>query len=346
VKLGKNEGGMLFDTDLCRMSGGWSGGYVKYRGVVFDGGHGPNPAPADNATMYFRSIPAPAGARRRFRRSAPLPTGPGAAKVPFGPLPHEWAKYRGLYLHGDNVILTYTVGTAGVMEMPAREGDLLTRTLNIVAGGAGASVVLADGTEGSSAVVADGVGVASNDSLNHDSRVVVAVIGAPQGASIVANGPRLSLKLPSLTQGTKIKIAYAKANANDMAAASESVKKAGAPIDLAQFKTGGPAHWTETVKTQGALGADDQPYTLDTITIPFENPYKSWMRIGGMDLFKDGKSAAISTWSGDVWIVTGIDAKLENLQWKRYATGLFRPSAEDRRRQDLRPRPRPDHPPS
>src|SRR4030095_7185078 len=51
VKLGKNEGGMLFDTDLCRMSGGWSGGYVKYRGVVFDGGHGPNPAPADNATM-------------------------------------------------------------------------------------------------------------------------------------------------------------------------------------------------------------------------------------------------------------------------------------------------------
>jgi glucose/arabinose dehydrogenase len=77
------------------------------------------------------------------------------------------------------------------------------------------------------------------------------------------------------------------------------------------------------VKTQGALGADDQPYTLDTITIPFENPYKSWMRIGGMDLFKDGKSAAISTWSGDVWIVTGIDAKLENLQWKRYATGLF-----------------------
>jgi hypothetical protein len=324
VKLGNSEAGMLFDTDLCRMSGGWTGGYVKYKGVAFDGGHGPNPSPADNATMFFQINPGPGWSKGDdFKDPRQLPTGPGAAKVPFGPLPHEWAKYRGLYLHGDNVILTYTVGTAGVMEMPAKEGDLLTRTLNIVAGGAGASVVLADGVEGSTATVENGVGVVANDSLNPDSRVVVAVVGAPEGANIVANGARLSLKLTSLAQGSKIKIAYARGTAAEIAAATEAVKKSAAPIDLAQFKTGGPAHWTETVKTTGVLGSDDQPYTLDTITVPFENPYKAWMRIGGMDFFKDGKTAAISTWSGDVWIVSGIDAKLENLQWKRYATGIF-----------------------
>ena len=29
--------------------------------------------------------------------------------------------------------------------------------------------------------------------------------------------------------------------------------------------------------------------------------------------------------SGDVWVVSGIDDKLENLKWRRYATGLFQP---------------------
>src|SRR5688572_12633153 len=36
VKLGNREGGAIFDTDLCRLSGGWTGGYLKYKGVAFD----------------------------------------------------------------------------------------------------------------------------------------------------------------------------------------------------------------------------------------------------------------------------------------------------------------------
>ena len=88
VKLGNNEGGMLFDTDLCRMSGGWNGGYLKYKGVVFDGGHGPNPGPADNATMFFQINPGPGWSKGDdFADPRKLPTGPGAAKIPFGPLP-------------------------------------------------------------------------------------------------------------------------------------------------------------------------------------------------------------------------------------------------------------------
>src|SRR5205085_1858485 len=65
-------------------------------------------------------------------------------------------------------------------------------------------------------------------------------------------------------------------------------------------------------------------YVADTITLPDDNPWNSWLRVAGLDFFKDGR-AAISTWSGDVWIVSGIDEKLEKLQWKRFATGLFQP---------------------
>src|SRR5262245_45354056 len=51
IQLGNKEGAMLFDTDLCRWSGGWTGGYVTYKGVIFDGAHGPNPSPAKGSTV-------------------------------------------------------------------------------------------------------------------------------------------------------------------------------------------------------------------------------------------------------------------------------------------------------
>jgi len=338
VQLGQKEGGMLFDTDLCRISGGWTGGWVKLKGVAFDGPHGPNPAPPDAAQMFFQINPGPGWSQGdNFADPRALPKGPRKSEVkagerffsdvPFGPLPREWSKYRGLYLHGDHVVFTYTVGTAGVLEMPGQEksGDvpLLTRTLNIVAAGPGASVVLADGVDGATATVENGVGTVANNALDADSRVVVTIVGAPEGAQIQAHGARLFLKLPKLDADTKFKIVYARGASAEVAKLAEAAKKAAAPENLAQYKTGGPAHWPEVVKTQGTLGADDQPYTVDTLTLPFENPYKAWMRPAGLEFFKDGKRAAISTWSGDVWVVSGIDGKLENLQWKRVATGLF-----------------------
>jgi len=36
----------------------------------------------------------------------------------YGPLPREWGQYRGLYQYGDQVILSYSVGTVNVLEMP------------------------------------------------------------------------------------------------------------------------------------------------------------------------------------------------------------------------------------
>ncbi len=99
VKLGagNGEGGLLFDTDLLRMSGGWTGGFIRHHGVVFDGEHGPNPQPATDATMVFETNPQSPGWSKGpdFTDPRKLPTGPGAAKVPFGPLPKDWARYKG-----------------------------------------------------------------------------------------------------------------------------------------------------------------------------------------------------------------------------------------------------------
>jgi len=49
------------------------------------------------------------------------------------------------------------------------------------------------------------------------------------------------------------------------------------------------------------------------------------LRPTAFDFFPDGKSAAVSTWNGDVWIVKGIDDDLKQLTWQRFATGLHEP---------------------
>ena len=333
AKLGKEgDAALLFDTELLRAAGGWTGGWVKLKGVVFDGAHGPNPAPPDNASIYFQTNPGPGWSKGDdLQDPRNLPTGPGAAKVPFGPLPRDWAKYKGLYLHGDDVVFAYTVGEASLFEKPGIEktgGEtLITRTFNVLSSGAASTLVIADASSGSAAVIEDAkadVAVVPNNAANPDSRLVVGVIGAPAGAKLETQGSRITLKLPAFVAGQSFKVIYASGPQEEVATLGEAIHSAAPPADLGALTHGGPAHWQETVKTKGELGKEEPgcAYVVDNLSAPLDNPFKSKIRVGGIDFFKDGRMA-FSTWSGDVWIGKGIDATLQVVEWKRYATGLF-----------------------
>jgi azurin len=92
---------------------------------------------------------------------------------------------------------------------------------------------------------------------------------------------------------------------------------------LRPLTLGGPAHWTRELETQGTVG-DRKPFAVDTIQVPFDNPYGTLFFISGLDFFEDG-SAAVCTMTGEVWLVGGLDAGLRKVTWKRYATGLHQP---------------------
>jgi hypothetical protein len=62
---------------------------------------------------------------------------------------------------------------------------------------------------------------------------------------------------------------------------------------------------------------------VDTIVVPNDNTWKSYMRTSGFDFFADGR-AAICTMDGDVWIVSNF-AKGGTPTWQRFATGMFEP---------------------
>ena len=49
------------------------------------------------------------------------------------------------------------------------------------------------------------------------------------------------------------------------------------------------------------------------------------MRLTGFDFLDDGRQAAVCTWDGDVWLVSGLDASVGRTVWKRIASGLFQP---------------------
>ena len=98
------------------------------------------------------------------------------------------------------------------------------------------------------------------------------------------------------------------------------------PLDLAPLTLGGPAQYPEPVTTVTIRGQQEGPFQWDSFSTPTINPWKSRMRLGGIDFTPDGKTAIVVCWDGDVWRVSGIaDEEAIGTEWRRIATGLFQP---------------------
>ena len=92
---------------------------------------------------------------------------------------------------------------------------------------------------------------------------------------------------------------------------------------LSALTRGGPAQWPQIFETTGTTGTAT-PYAIDTLTLPKETPWRSLWHFGGLDFLPNG-DAAVCTFEGEVWTVSGIDSTLSKLKWKRFAAGLHQP---------------------
>lgn len=154
--------------------------------------------------------------------------------------------------------------------------------------------------------------------------LVVAAIGDKGTAELRVAGTRILMVVPPHAAKVALTLRHGSGDKQAVDVFSESLQRAGRPEPLQPHTKGGPPRWGSPIITQGKRGVDEGAYAVDTLTIPMDNKYGSRMRVCGLDFFADGR-AAVSTWNGDVWIVSGIDDKLQELQWRRYATGLFDP---------------------
>jgi len=102
-----------------------------------------------------------------------------------------------------------------------------------------------------------------------------------------------------------------------------------APVNkhsLRHLITGGKRQWPQTLETAIHLGPE-QPYAIDTIELPYDNPWKALLFCSGHAFLPDG-SALVCTMQGDVWRVEGFQHTNEpsrTVRWSRFASGLHHP---------------------
>jgi hypothetical protein len=204
----------------------------------------------------------------------------------FGDMPH--GKFNGHFRHGRTITLAYEVNGTEVLETLAEKNGSVTRAFRFGPRKTELTFVVADGSlEGLSTKV--------------------------DGLSLAPDKDRLVAKVPAGDGELVARIAFARGGEAVMA-------------DKPDFKSlvsGGPGIWTETVTTAGEISGDTKtPYATDQVTLPVDNPWGANVRFGGFD-FIDADTAALSSWNGDVWTVSGLAGDWKELKWRRIASGLF-----------------------
>jgi hypothetical protein len=291
---------MVFDTDLLRWSAGWRGAFIEWTNIVYDGSHNTHCRTAGE--QAFGTSQKPGWARpgtETFDDPRPLP---------YGPMPRDWVRWKGLYRHGDRVALSYRVGETDVLETAdfvERDGAwAFARRLHV---GPRKLRLLA--------------------AVSDTPRTLVELVGT--GARLRRDGEHLRLEVPAGADPIDVTVMMA---AGDAGAAGRLKRLAAetpvAPLAVEGLTRGGPARY-EPVRTRSEPGKvrAGSPFVVDTLTLPAANPWRARVRPGGMDFFAGGRRAAVCTWDGDVWTVDGLGGAGDGgeLSWTRFATGLFQP---------------------
>ncbi len=304
IRLDSGEGGVaagnafvLFDHDLLRLAGFWTGeGFIDYEDILLNDRH--NIFPRTVGAIQFENPITPGWANPETH-SFEDPRFVAVDGRRFGPLPRAWAHYKGLYYHGDRVVIKYTVGETDVLESydleAGGESPVVSRSLTLSDVNATLRVRIAPDDV---AVYLQG----TNASLTQD-----------EGFHVLEVSPGASIQVKIwMTVDTTLDLEL-------LAAQGEP------PADLYAYTHGGPAHYPKVLTSSIIRGNEEDAYAADVFALPFENPWKSRMRPTGIDFLEDGDEAVVSTIDGEVWRLKGITQPEGSIEWRRIATGLFQP---------------------
>ncbi|WP_197444227.1 DUF6797 domain-containing protein [Maioricimonas rarisocia] len=214
-------------------------------------------------------------------------------------------EYNGLHLHGNRVVLSYAVDGVDVLDSPwfhssDEKESLFLRTLQVAASDKPLTLTVAN-PETPVAII-----VSSNAvTLTSEPDQPVFVTIAPRKETV-----RFTLVIAGSGQAQNL---------------DQLVASLDGPDNLDQRTEPGPPLWDQPVVTKGQVSPRTEAYVVDTVSLPFENPWKALMFVGGHDFFSQPGRAALCTAHGDVWLIDGLDEDFDRIQWRRFATGLFQP---------------------
>lgn len=325
IRLDTGPGGVakgnhwaLYEHDTMRLAGLWSAGltdkqrFIDYQGIMFDGQHGVHPK---TVGAHHLSIPDQPGWAKPSTNKFDDDRIIGRDRRFYGPLSRDQVHYRGLYQHGSQVVLSYTVGDTPVLEAPhvldLPDGPMFLRSFRVGARKSRLQMLAGITEEGQAPprVVEPAKGLA--------------LLGMPSGAAVLAIDPG--------KESIEFTIGYPSAEL-DKTDWRKGLQLLAFNFDV--LTGGGPPQWPEVLETQAAIGEDGKPFVADVLTDPVSNPWFCQLRFTGLDFLPGGDRLAACTWDGDVWIVSGLKGlegaskqgkKTAPLKWKRIASGLFQP---------------------
>ncbi len=327
MKLG-NGAYASFDPDLLRMSAGWTGDFVSMSTMAQVSYDRPNyksneiPRVLGQPVVGTGLYPGWSGAEPTF--DDPRPSGPNPEDPGRGPLSDERGEWKGLYTAGDDVVLSYSVSGVDVREHPSSvqvgEEVGITRTFDVGATD-GPLMLVAGEVRGASSVEGDRTTALLEHGSASDSVTAVGGVGLPDGASVdVVQDRYVTLRLAEGTPKSQFQLVLwtgARSQLNQFRNMLEG------PIEMPSVEES-TEQWTRSVQTRGTVAPDTSAFVVDELSLPMPNPWGRNVRVADVGFFSDGR-AAVVTFSGDVWLVSGIDQSLEELRWARYASGLYEP---------------------
>ena len=282
----------LFDHDLMRLAAVWTGeGFIDWEDILLDDQH--NVFPRIQGRLHIENPPEP-GWAHPATGSFEDPRFRAVDGRQFGPLPRDWAHYKGLFQYKDRSVIEYAVGTARVLESYALEAPAIwSRTLNI-------------------AEAHDGLLLrAAPDS------VAVALVPGSEAELYAEDGFHM-MRIP--VDGP-VKLLYGSVPQDQITSAAQTALAA---EDLTAYTQGGPAPYPTSLSAPVLVG-DQEGYAVDVLTLPLDNPWHSRVRPTGIDFLDDGDEAVVSTIDGEVWRLSNITDQDGPIHWRRIATGLFQP---------------------
>jgi hypothetical protein len=300
IKVGdRQQGAVCYDTTTASWRAAWQGGFLRFDAARY----GLMRPPSVDGTMVLQANPAPNALRG--------------------------VRFTGMRLHDGHVVIESTLGDVSLQESPwlvQENGRLIftrrldvgpaTQPLNIgLAVSAGAPAITT--TNGALQFLINGG--AKNKSIAFH-------IGGPASSlRVVHKNGALHLELAPAAGKRSMVIAFSESDSPaDATKALADLRAAAKPEELAPWLAPGRARWLPEIQTRGQRGLDLDLLSVDTLTLPYNNPWKALLFLAGVDFSADG-TAYVCSIHGDVWRITGVDDSLRELRWHRFATGLFQP---------------------
>ncbi len=203
-------------------------------------------------------------------------------------------KYLGFRRYGKRVVFHYKIGEVDIEDEPWAAADVFLRRVDIKGEAKRLELPLP---------------------LEGDFKATVAVQKNIGGLKIDAAAK--SLVLEDVQKGARVILQISKRGNSKAGELAISQLEAARKVER---------RWKETFSVPGSVGeaVPGSAYAVDTLNVPYDNPYKVVMQLSGV-AFLDSGDALVCTLLGDVWRVSGIDAELKNVTWSRFATGLNQP---------------------